>query len=164
MDWAAAGERGFVDSVAMSETPAVGARTSVVRLLLLTAAVAGLFAMHGLGDHGAAHSGTAAVAMSGEQMGHGSPGPVEEHAPAAQATHDDAPAVTRFVARADAGSSVMGLCMAVVAGVLFALSGLRAWGRLRAMVAPGSHACTRFAATARERDPPRLVQLSICRC
>jgi len=62
----------------MTETPVVGARTSLVRLLLLAGAVAGLFAMHGLGDHGTAHhtaeSSHAAVAMTGEHPGHMSPG------------------------------------------------------------------------------------------
>jgi len=54
--------------------------------------------------------------------------------------------------------------MAVLAGVLFALAGLRAWGRLPAAVALRLAAGQRLAAAARERDPPRLVQLSICRC
>ena len=136
----------------------------MVRLLLLAAAVAGLFAMHGLGDHSTAHSGTAAVAMTGEQRGHISPGPMTEDSSATAGAHGDALAGTTVSAPGGAGSSATGLCLAVLAGVLFALAGLRAWGRLPAMVALRPPAGTRFGATARERDPPRLVQLSICRC
>lgn len=136
----------------MTETPVGGARTSLVRLLLLAGAVAGLFAMHGLGDHGTAHSGAesahATVAMSAM--------PAD--------THSDARPGTMVSVPGGVGSGAMTLCMAVLAGVLFALAGLRAWGRLPAKVGARLPAGITFSATARERDPPRLVQLSICRC
>ncbi|HET9421356.1 MAG TPA: DUF6153 family protein [Nocardioides sp.] len=146
----------------MTVTPAVRARICLVRLLLLGGAVAGLFMMHGLGDHGTAHhvagSSHAAVAMSGEQPGHMTPaGTTSGNVP-------HSPTRTSVSAPTDAGSGEWGLCMAVLAGVLFALAGLREWGRLPAMVAPRLVSSVRFTATARERDPPRLVQLSICRC
>jgi hypothetical protein len=146
----------------MTETQVAGARTSLVRVMLLAGAVAGLFAMHGLGDHGTAHhaaeSSHAPVPMSGEQPGHlnpagTSPGEVPK-------SHTR----TSVAASGNGGSGSWGLCMAVLAGVLFALAGLRAWGRLPAVVALRLISSVRFAATARERDPPGLAQLSICRC
>jgi len=83
---------------------------------------------------------------------------------AAGNAHGDGIVGTTVSAPGEAGSGAAGLCMAVLAGVLFALAGLRAWGRLPAIVALRLVSGVRFAATARERDPPRLVQLSICRC
>ena len=146
----------------MTVMPAARARTSLVRLLLLAGAVAGLFMMHGLGDHGTAHhaaeSSHAAVAMSGEQPGHMSP---------AGNTSGDVPRSTTRAsvsAPADGGSGEWGLCMAVLAGVLFALAGLRAWGRCPSVLALRIVSSVRYAATTRERDPPHLVQLSIGRC
>ena len=146
----------------MTVTPVFRVRTSLARLLLLAGAVAGLFMMHGLGDHGIAHHAAepshAAVAESAEHPGHTSP---------AGTTAGDAPRSpirTSVSAPADGGSKEWGLCMAVLAGVLFALAGLRAWGRRPSVLALRLLSSVRYAATTRERDPPRLVQLSICRC
>lgn len=147
----------------MTEIPVAGARTSLVRLLLLGGALAGLFAMHGLGDHGTAHSGAepahAMVAMSTGPAGH-----MSEDNSAAAATRGDARVGTMVSVPGGVASGAMALCMAVLAGVLFALAGPHAWGRRPAIVGTRLPVGITISATARERDPPCLAQLSICRC
>jgi hypothetical protein len=162
----------FVDSAVMTRSSAAEKRTSPVRLLLLAGALAGLFAMHGLGDHGTAHH-PGPVAVGSHHVGAAMPAGTSDPSSGEQSGHPSSTAVgamsessapARVLAPAESGSGLAGLCMAVLAGVLFALAGLRTWGRRPAGVTLRLVAGLRIAAVARERDPPRLVQLSICRC
>ena len=109
------------------------------RLLVTIAALAGLFAMHGLADHGAASAPLPA---------------------AATAHHDTMPPDHG----GSTGHDMAGLCLAllVVAGLAAGLLGVR-----RPLVA-AREAPARWrvlvARAARFRDPPDLHRLSVQRC
>ncbi len=134
------------------------------RTLVLLAALAGLFAMHGLADHGTSH-GSMTGSMSGSPQG---PDPAAGHA------HDDhtrptEPTVAGPVAGPVAvvgplAESAMGLCLAVLAGglVLLLVRGgawpARPWSDLVV------RRCVAVIARARAPDPPDLLALSIQRC
>jgi hypothetical protein len=158
----------------MTRTSTAERRTSLVRLLLLVGAVVGLFAMHGLGAHGASHH-PGPLAVDSHHAGAAVPAGMSDPVPGKQSRQLSSTASSiggtassstpaRATAPGETGSGLVGLCMAVLAGVLFALAGPRAWGRLRAAVTLRLVAGLRLAAAARERDPPLLVRLSICRC
>lgn len=132
------------------------------RLVLLALALAGLFAMHGLGDHGVGHPnphdasmGCAMVAMS-----------LAEN-PAAPATSGP-PEAGPFNALPEGDSPAMamaGVCLAALAG---ALVGLLLLGALRRVGRCRRGAWRDIATTPltalQERDPPGLFELSIQRC
>jgi hypothetical protein len=110
------------------------------RLLVTVAALAGLFAMHGLADHGAASAPLPATAV---------------------AHHDTAPPDHG----GSTGHDMAGLCLALLvmaAGLAAGLLGAR-----RPLVA-AREAPTRWrvlvARAARVRDPPDLHRLSVQRC
>lgn len=118
-----------------SRLPGLGAR-----LLVTVAALAGLFAMHGLADHGMPSAPIAAA--SATVMDHG-----EHPAPEAPASHG----------AAEICLALLGLAFVLVValtrgGVLHRLS-RRTTTRWRALVP-----------RARFRDPPDLFGLSVQRC
>jgi len=132
------------------------------RVLVLLMTLAGVFAMHGLSDHGSAHHGAmpdSATIASAAAMGMHGAGP-------AGARVDDVSAVSTQGVEATNGNSraAMTLCLAVLAGlVLFLFRARRAWFRnvLRSWVKRSSKA---FLVRARAPDPPDLFALCIQRC
>lgn len=132
------------------------------RFLVLLVALGGLFAMHGMSDHGtggpgevassisathpsAAHLKPAALVTSGERhdMGDGLP---------SRPSHDH-------------GTEVAGLCLAVMVAVLLigGALGTRWHHRLRAWL-PGSDVGRLTAACLRVVKPPDHLAFSIQRC
>lgn len=133
-------------------------RSRTVRLLLVMAAFVGLFAMHGLGDHGTMHqelsAPMAAIASTDSHAGHvsmrGDPG-VTGH--------------VRITAPASDGASMAGLCIAVLGGAILALAWLRSRVPLRVVRRwPYRSSADLRATVLRDRDPPCLFELSIQRC
>ncbi|GAA4084224.1 DUF6153 family protein [Nocardioides kongjuensis] len=110
------------------------------RLLVTIAALAGLFAMHGLADHGAASAPLPAAALT---------------------HHDTAPPDHG----GSTGHDMAGLCLALLvmaAGVAAGLLGVR-----RPLVAARNRPARwrlLVARAARFRDPPDLHRLSVQRC
>lgn len=120
-----------------SRLPGLGAR-----LLVTVAALAGLFAMHGLADHGMPSAPIAAVspAAMGDD-GHHAPDP------GAPASHGAAE-----------------ICLALL-GLAFVL--VVALTRGGVLLRPSGRTTTRWRALApraRFRDPPDLFRLSVQRC
>lgn len=112
------------------------------RLLVTVAALAGLFAMHGLADHGVPAPPLAAVAAA--DAGHGGHHPPE---PGAPASHD-----------------VGEICLALL-GLAFVLVVALTRGGIR--IAPSRRTTAPWRALvprARFRDPPDLFGLSVQRC
>lgn len=119
-----------------SRLPGLGAR-----LLVTVAALAGLFAMHGLADHGTPTAPIAAAAAGTDHGGHHAP------EPGAPASHDAAE-----------------ICLALL-GLAFVLVVALTRGGIR--LAPSRRTTTRWRALApraRFRDPPDLFGLSVQRC
>jgi hypothetical protein len=143
---------------------------------LLFAALAGLFAMHGLGTHGVempapamVHSstvdtvGTHGDASYGEAM-HGEASYAGRHIPGA----GQGVAETQQASAPAEGSgamSMIGLCLAVLTGALLLLGALLVRHHGRRVPASWHPALrARFTLRAREHAPPCLAQLCILRC
>jgi len=131
----------------------------VVRLALGALALLGLFAMHGLGEHGTMHrTGSDASSVTLPAQLHGD---TVDSSFAAMAAPDHGEAGSH----PDGDDGLVGLCLAVLAiallGMLCLRSGARRqWAgcrvvRLRAVLP---------LAVYRDRDPPDLMALSILRC
>ena len=138
------------------------------RLVALLVALVGLFAMHGLSDHGAAgHLEGAGVVVAAH---HSTP----SHAPLTDLesmSSTSEPVVGAVAAAMPSGMGgpghdlgTAGLCLAVMAvGLLLAAAVRHAWadngpGRLLSLPSVGA------ALRPRAPDPPDLVQLSVQRC
>jgi hypothetical protein len=127
-------------------------RRSVGRLLILLGALAGLFAMHGMSDHGTGGPVelTAASSHDSHMLGMDAP----SHAPVGeepQPNHHD--------------SGLAGLCLAVLIAVLtFGVGVLRR--RLRALASwlPRTYVHLLGFSPERVPRPPDLLALSIQRC
>ena len=143
----------------MDVSPAVGMRANrvpVVRALLVAAALTGLFAMHGLGDHGTHHADMAPdhglMVMAGAEMvGAAMAGPAT--AQPSVAHHLDG----------DRGTMAMALCLAVLLAMV-AFAGRPGRAALRLALHAGRRTGSRCGFLYRQRDPPDLALLSICRC
>ena len=114
--------------------------------------LAGLFGMHGLGDHGVSaadhsHADPAAMVMADAGMHAVDPvGAAEDHGMPVPGHHD-----------------ATAICLAVLVAALLT------WTLARRMGGPGPASWRPPRAvpsrrTARERDPPSLIRLSILRC
>ena len=131
----------------------------VVRLLVLGGALMGIFAMHGLSDHGASsHDMSApmnpAVTMT-KHAGHA--------AEAALGATDDTLTGSAAPEEPSSGMAMAGLCLAVLVGAVVGLLLLRPH---RAVVFVRPVSLTLVAArpsARRDRDPPCLFQLSVLR-
>jgi hypothetical protein len=132
----------------------------MTRLGLLVGAFVGLFAMHGLAAHGTTHADTVAdlsvATMHGTMR--------ETHAASVQPSVIGQQGTVEGHGH-DGGMSLLGLCLAVLAGALVGLLWVRSTraavvARRRALL---DLASTPFAAL-RDRDPPCLFELSIQRC
>lgn len=166
------------------------AGSSGARLLVLLAALAGLFAMHGMSDHGTTHHGSspthqasqAVPAMQGTQWIQAATmaAHTASAAPAAglhRAVHesaDDREIMSDLVATAKVAATgdvlddglhvAMGLCLAILAAaVALALRRLRTWAH---PLTPALLDTLQrlLPARARAPDPPDLHALSIQRC
>jgi hypothetical protein len=136
----------------------IGASTG--RLLVLLAALGGVFAMHGMSDHGTGGLGDQIAASS-----------TSSHTMSISATVVDGERDIRLEVPAaprpghDHGNEVVGLCLAVLVAVVLLCVGLRRWVHLDLSVCldrvRGS--LTRFGVQHVPR-PPDLLALSIRRC
>jgi Family of unknown function (DUF6153) len=136
---------------------------SAGRLLVLLASLAGIFAMHGMSDHGMA--GPSEVASThGTRLSMPMPAAAADMAKAGAgpAAHSDSPPQLPIGGH-DMG--LAGLCLAVLVAVLMLSSALRRRIRhaVRAGVPPWP-AGIAGAARARAPTPPDLFALSVQRC
>jgi hypothetical protein len=131
---------------------------SVGRVLVLLAALAGLFAMHGLSDHGMAGPSDVAGVVNVHAV-HGSMAMPVHGAAVIKKTTDQEPQPL-----GEHDVAMGGVCLAVLIVVL--LLGLALWRRMRASVASWSpHKFAGMVSSAREAvpRPPNLFALSIQR-
>jgi len=143
---------------------------------LLLCVLGGLFAMHGLGNHGTMRHESGNAGGTGAETAHARVTPSALSAVEVQPASDiGAVAITAWASEelqshnlkgaADSQSTGMaGLCLAVLGGLLL-LWNLR--GRRREWLLPPPVArvtITRPRAARRDRDPPSLIYLSIHRC
>lgn len=138
-----------------------GSRAQVAaRLLVFAGALAGLFVMHGLSDHGASsHETHAAISRAVTEISHaGHPADAAPSATdAARWAEDGAPG------EGSPEMAVAGLCLAVLAG---AIIGLLLLGPHRSLFFIRPLAQTFVAARPsgrRDRDPPYLFELAVLR-
>lgn len=113
------------------------------RAVVTLVALAGLFAMHGLADHGVAGHGAVPAAhhATTDGAGHGDP------APATPVAHDMA-----------------GLCLALLALGLLLLLGHGPGADRRRTLLPAAPTGWRAPPRPRTSDPPDLHALSVLRC
>lgn len=130
-----------------------------VRLLVFTAALAGLFAMHGLNDHGASsHDVSAPTSSAVMAMSHTSPVAHE-----AEDVMEGASIVAETPGEDLPGMAMAGLCLAVLAGAIIGILLLRPRRRVifrRPIAQPFVPA---EPSGRRDRDPPSLFELSVLR-
>jgi len=133
-------------------------RTTVVRLLMLLVTLVGVFAMHGLSDHGAsAHTAMAAPADS-MSMTHG--GTDDQLAPMSSESVETAGQDPT----GHSGLGLAGLCLAILAAAVLGFTFLRR--RVMTYLSSWSPRVgrPRPRSAGRDRDPPDLVRLCIQRC
>ena len=140
---------------------------STVRAVVLFAALAGLFAMHGLADHGATHQDQ--LVMTDSAMSHTAHASVHEDR--STAPHEESVGASAEV-MVDAGDGrlpgtmgLMGLCLAVLA-----LAGLLAANLLRTTSRRRGPTRTSYSqewvrpSHLRTVDPPGRYRLQVHRC
>lgn len=139
------------------------ATTRGARLALVAVAVAlfGLLSMHGWGSHAGAHPmGAAPQGTSVMAAGHGAPQELT-----ATAGEESVPAgpTDRQVPGDDGGGSILGLCLAILTGLVvgFALLMARRGIRVLRHLVPVWPEAVLYG---RDRDPPDLLQLCVIRC
>ena len=130
----------------------------VVRLLVFAAALVGLFAMHGLSDHGAASHDMAPMNPAVTAMGHTGQmaGDSREATAGARATAGDP-------GEGSPGMAMAGLCLAVLAGAVMAFLALRPQGSVALLMSLAWSFVPARLSGCRDRDPPCLFQLSVLR-
>lgn len=136
---------------------------AVLRVVLWMSAFAGLFAMHGLNDHGVSHEaaghGPVVAAASASGDAH-----VLSAGPSVDINDAGGPGLEFVTPQGSSPSGLAALCLAVLMTVLLLVAlagrpprmvgvGRASPGKLGAAVRPG-----------RERDPPCHIRLSILRC
>lgn len=148
------------------------------RLLVLLAALAGLFAMHGMSDHGTMHHGspethTSTAPVNAPDMGPALHAMTDGHSVSATVSKVVGAAggtVAALGAAAGDGAfdaglhAAMGLCLAILVGAaVLALRRLRPWAfTLSRSLGDASQRV--LPSRARAPDPPDLYVLSIQRC
>ena len=162
---------GFVDSMSMTTRTRLLAQRARPALwaAALFLVLAGLFGMHGLGDHGM--PGMAQTRASGIMTHPGGLHRMTDHADRPMAGVHTAgtvsPAVGATPSLAPAGLrghvGMAGMCLALLTGGLLALLLLR--GRaVRAQAEEPRRSLTARRPRSRDPDPPALATLSILRC
>jgi hypothetical protein len=130
------------------------------RLLVFAGALAGLFVMHGLSDHGASshelHAAMSPAVMETSRAGH--------PADAAPSATDDAQRADEDAPGEDSPKmAVAGLCLAVLAGAIIGLLLLHPHRSLF-FTRPRAHDFVAARPSGRrDRDPPCLFQLAVLR-
>ncbi len=147
-------------------TWAPGARFMLAAVAL---ALFGLLSMHGWGSHAGGHAMAVAPASGAVAMdtahGHGhvtmtDHGSTTSHARAADGS---APAGMQENPDGEPGTSLMGLCLAVLCGLLLGIALLLARRGIR--VPRGLlHTWPHAVCVGGDRDPPDLLQLCVIRC
>jgi hypothetical protein len=134
---------------------------SVGRLLVMLTALAGLFAMHGLSDHGMAGPAAVATAAAPMPMAHGSGANTSPSHVASRA--DEAPSRQPIHGGHDMG--LAGVCLAVLVAVLLVGMSLRLRGQrpLRAWLVHW-RVDQAFSGRLRPLRPPDPPALFIQRC
>ena len=133
-----------------------------IRLVVLVAALLGVFAMHGLAAHGAMHPPVSGDSVAGAVVDavH-----VEHGGATVEALTEGSVSVGARDAPDHGDSALMALCLALLATALIVLLGLRVRGRLTRLRGPERATSTTLRLAARrDRDPPCLPALSIQRC
>jgi hypothetical protein len=135
------------------------ARRSAGRLVVLLAALAGLFAMHGMSDHGTAGPGELSAATSAAHA------PMDTSTKTGAHAHHDRGNESPSQPNHGHDLGVAGLCLAVLIAVL-TLGVALGQQRYRALGARLSRAYASLLGFARERvpRPPDLFALSVQRC
>ena len=143
----------------------------MARGLILAGALAGLFVMHGLSDHGAAHPASGPVgaharaALTDAATGPGGLDHTLTRAPGVTASHGTATAPSAASAAPAASDfGMMTLCFAVLASAFVAFARIRPSGEVLPWFEGAAVAGVALVDNGRERDPPSFVALSIRRC
>ncbi|WP_281365473.1 DUF6153 family protein [Nocardioides panzhihuensis] len=138
------------------------------RLAFAAVAVAlfGLLSMHGWGSHAGAHTMGALPQSGGVVMAAGHGGPHE----LAATTVDESPATAAprgatdsQMPGSDGGGSILGLCLAILTGLILGFALLMARRGIRVL----RHLVPTWSTPVlygRDRDPPDLLQLCVIRC
>jgi len=131
------------------------------QFLVLLAALAGLFAMHGMSDHGTAGPGdVASINATHAALAH-APTDMPVTSSGHHQTGDELPSWPSH----EHGIDVAGLCLAIIVAVLLIGSALvRRWHTTLPASPPGSSRGRITAACRRAAKPPDLLALSIQRC
>jgi hypothetical protein len=116
-----------------------------VAFAVLSAALFGLFAMHGWGLHGSSHEAASMHADAGACIGH----PMEHCQPDPVPTEDH---------------GLMGLCLAILGGIAAVALALLGGRTLRLTAVVPRHNFASVPRWFRERDPPDLLALGVIRC
>lgn len=118
-------------------------------------ALAALFGMHGLGDHSGAH------AFTPGHSAHGAPATTSHHLTEAVAGAVGSGSGTVWGVE-HAGPAF--LCLAVLLGGAMALALLARAARRTPWLTPRLSRSPRAVSAGRDRDPPTLLALCVCRC
>ena len=135
--------------------------TSIGRVLIMIVALAGLFAMHGLSDHGIGGPDAVLAAGGSPAMTHGG----DTMTAAGHGSGMAAQSPTQQPMQNDHDMGLMSLCLAVLVAVL--LLGLSIWRRglrLLTMWLPRWRPIRLVLARPGPLRPPDLLALSIQRC
>lgn len=155
----------------MNRTGAIGTRRTRLeragRLAALLVALAGLFAMHGMADHGTAGHGAMLGMASGTSASIGGPDVMthgESHADMAAPSHSQQLSPTDGDSHDQMG--LLGLCLAVLATLFALVTVVLLWWRRVTLAAllPAGQLTRRLWVRARDPAPPDLFSLSIQRC
>ena len=154
----------YLDSLVMTRGMPLVATAAVPRLLrlaVLIGTVAGVLAMHGLGDHGAMHHPLARTAVVAPAVSaHGGHASSAVHQEPAENAAETSP---RHGTPGGVSFGLLALCMAIL--TLSTVSAFRMRpSRLLDADPIGSGRSTPCPASRRDRDPPCLFALSILRC
>lgn len=140
-------------------------------LAAVAAALFGLLSMHGWGSHAGGHTAAMLPATSAvstdfpQSAGHAHPTTSDGSSTESGSRTVDGPAPNGGHEQPDGdpGAGLLGLCLAILCGLLLCLALLLARRGLRVprwMLPTWTHP----VCTGRERDPPDLIQLCVIRC
>lgn len=128
----------------------------------------GLFAMHGLGTHGAGSHPETAQPLNASVSVHLTGQPSLHSASDGQESASTSPGVQRSATSDPASpgsmSELISMCLAIVAGVLAGLAAVLLRHLERRPLARVARSAKSFVIVGRDPDPPCLVRLSVMRC